>query len=397
MTRRIVVIGAGIAGVTTAACVSEVDGVDVVVLDRGPRGSLLGSTGLAPGLVGLFNEAPVLTKLAQASVHCYTDLSDRGLNGFDRVGGLEIATTPEGQREVERRSELANAQGLATQVLNARQAAAAAPALVDEPRCVGAVHYPDDGVAHAGVIVAALADRAAAAGARFRYNGAVSAIDVQGGRVRAVRVGTDVYRTDDVIIACGIWGPAVAALAGQRLALTPVAHPYVYSEPHAPAGPSPFVRWPEHHAYAREHGDRLGLGTYAHTPVRVSPDDLGTEAEQPWPAEVFDPAIAESSKLLPAATRFTPQERLNGVFAMTPDNLPLVGAVGDVDGLWAAQALWVTHAGGAARALAQLITRGDTDLSEIDQLDPCRFADHLPDELTRRALRLYRDIYAAVD
>lgn len=68
MTRRIVVIGAGIAGVATAACVSEVEGVDVVVLDRGPRGSLLGSTGLAPGLVGLFNEAPVLTKLAQGSV-----------------------------------------------------------------------------------------------------------------------------------------------------------------------------------------------------------------------------------------------------------------------------------------------------------------------------------------
>jgi len=171
----------------------------------------------------------------------------------------------------------------------------------------------------------------------------------------------------------------------------------VYGKPHSPVGLSPFVRWPEHHVYARDHGDRLGLGTYDHVPVPITPNALGTKAEQPWPDEVFDPAVAKASMLLPAATHFTPHQRLNGVFAMSPDNLPLVGPMGDVDGLWAAQALWVTHAGGAAHALAQLITHGKTDLSEIDQLSPGRFADQLPDELARRALRLYNDIYATAD
>lgn len=48
-----------------------------------------------------------------------------------------------------------------------------------------------------------------------------------------------------------------------------------------------------------------------------------------------------------------PEHRLNGVFAMTPDNLPLLGPVADVPGLWVAEAIWVTYAAGAADALAR--------------------------------------------
>jgi glycine/D-amino acid oxidase-like deaminating enzyme len=43
--------------------------------------------------------------------------------------------------------------------------------------------------------------------------------------------------------------------------------------------------------------------------------------------------------LLPPVRRFTPEKRLNGVFAMTPDNLPLLGPVGDIGGLWVAEAV----------------------------------------------------------
>ena len=62
-----------------------------------------------------------------------------------------------------------------------------------------------------------------------------------------------------------------------------------------------FVRWPEHHVYARVHGDRLGLGTYDHVPVPVTQADLAEGAGLAWVAESFEQAIARAEELLPAA------------------------------------------------------------------------------------------------
>src|SRR5699024_8169760 len=149
-----------------------------------------------------------------------------------------------------------------------------------------------------------------------------------------VQAGSERLIGDDVVIACGIWGPGVAASAGQSLPLVPVGHPYVYGPAQGSSTTgSSFVRWPEHHVYARDHGDRLGLGTYDHAPLPVNSAMLGTEAEQPWPAELLDPAIRRAIELLPTDHRFAPSERLNGVFAMTADNQPLLGPLGDAGGL----------------------------------------------------------------
>ena len=49
-----------------------------------------------------------------------------------------------------------------------------------------------------------------------------------GADLRAVRAAGEEVAADDVVVACGIWGPAVAAFAGVDLPLTPVAHPYLH-------------------------------------------------------------------------------------------------------------------------------------------------------------------------
>ena len=269
-----------------------------------------------------------------------------------------------------------------------------APELINLERCVGGVLYPADGTARADVITSVLKTKAQMAGAQFHSDTTVTGIEVVGDAVGGVIAGGIVYPADDVVIACGIWGPSVAMLANQALPLTPVAHPYVYGPAsRATSSRRPFVRWPEHHVYARDHGDRLGLGTYDHEPLEVSANQLGDKAEGPWPGELFDSAVGDAMNVLPAEHRFIPHQQLNGIFAITADNLPLVGAVGDVRGLWAAEALWVTHAAGAARALADLITDRQPTLPDFRALDPRRFSGQPTRDLTDRALHLYRDIY----
>ncbi|MGH7878018.1 MAG: sarcosine dehydrogenase, partial [Candidatus Binataceae bacterium] len=81
--------------------------------------------------------------------------------------------------------------------------------------------------------------------------------------------------------------------------------------------------------------------------------------------------------------------------SMTPDNLPLLGRAENMQGLWMAEAVWVTHAAGAARALVELMYGVSPIIPDVETLRPDRFSDQQPDALKKRSLRLYRDIYAS--
>jgi sarcosine oxidase len=81
---------------------------------------------------------------------------------------------------------------------------------------------------------------------------------------------------------------------------------------------------------------------------------------------------------------------------MTADNVPLVGPAATVDGLWIAEALWITHAGGGAQVLVDLITGREPAVEGSEALSPSRFAGHDADELSTRALDRYRRIWMPV-
>lgn len=85
-----------------------------------------------------------------------------------------------------------------------------------------------------------------------------------------------------VILATCIWtssltGPGQDQREGQsqtsQSLIIPVAYPYTFtpSRPARTGTPYPFVRWSEHHVYARDHGERDGLGSYDHGPLELKP------------------------------------------------------------------------------------------------------------------------------
>lgn len=390
MTRHVIVIGAGITGTATADELAA-RGVQVTVLDRDgtrPRGS----TAFAPGFVGLYNDAPVLTDLARASAEVYDDAG----GGFERRGGLELATSDAGAHDVRGRVAAAREAGLGAHLLGPDALPAAVTGFVDTSALVTAGHFPDDGVAVPAVLTAALRARAQERGARFAA-GEVVAIDVVGpagahDRVRVRTSAGQALTASDVVLAGGIWGPQLAAMTGLDLPLFPVAHPYTYAAPRADLVPGPFVRWPEHHVYARVHGDRLGIGSYDHAPVLVEQADLAGGAGLRW-RDDFDGVIDAAQQLLVPGARSAAAERVNGVFAMTPDNLPFVGHHPHLEGVWVAQALWVTHAAGAAGRLVAAVL-DDAPLPRELSVDRFAAGDVSDEDLRRAALQLYRDIYA---
>ncbi|WP_309082326.1 FAD-binding oxidoreductase [Zhihengliuella sp.] len=384
MGREVVIVGSGIVGISLAHALAA-KGLSVTVLDR-DRGTPRGSTAFAPGFIGLYNDVALLTELARDTASLYDTIGD----GFRRTGGLELATSDAGAAEVERRVETARSAGLRADLLPASGLPDTVTSYVDAGQVRVAGHFLDDASADVGVIGPALRAEALARGAKFLSGQEVVGCERQGSGIAVVTAAGDCFSADDVVLAGGVWGPDLTALTGLDLPLFPVAHPYVYDGPAAAWSTGPFVRWPEHHVYSRIHGDRLGIGTYDHHPVPVNQDGLAAGAGLEWSAE-FDPAVEAAQGLLRPEARFTPERRINGVFAMTPDNLPFLGRHPSMEGVWIAQALWVTHAAGASRMLTEAMLDG---LEIVQELDPARFAGTDAAMLKDSALRLYRDIYA---
>ncbi|KRE36985.1 hypothetical protein ASG73_11765 [Janibacter sp. Soil728] len=385
MKREVVVVGAGVVGVALAHTLSERDGVTVTVLDQCVQ-EPLGSTAFAPGFVGVYNDVPVLTRLARDSAAVY----DAAGVGFRRSGGLEVATSDAGVAEIESRVESARAKGLRAELLGPADLPASVTAFVDTSNVLAAGHFPDDGSADVQVLTLGLKTQAIERGARFLPSQRVTGINPHGTGAVVTTESGDRFAADDIVLAGGIWGPTLASLVGLDLPLFPVAHPYVYDSAATVWDDGPFVRWPEHHVYSRIHGDRLGIGSYDHRPVPVEQGELASGAGLQWSTD-FGPVIESAQRLLRPEVRFAPESRVNGVFAMTPDNLPFLGRLTESESVWMAQAIWVTHAAGAAVMLTEAMFEG----SELPgELRVSRFEGTSSDVLDERAMRLYRDIYA---
>lgn len=393
-----IIIGAGIVGSALATFLSGSDYADdILVVDRS-FDDVVGSTGFAPGFIGQYNESPTLTKLAMETVQEYERLG----SGFSRVGGLELACTDQGIERLHVRLAGATKAGLPAKLLTATEALALAPPCVLAESVKEALYFLSDGIADPKVLCRAYRSQARANGVRF-LEAEVADIRKESGAIRGVCMDDGKFiRCQRIILATGIWtAELLRKTSDLSVPVVPVSHPYVYSTPRSPLlEKTPFLRWPESHAYARDHGLRYGLGSYDHAPQYVPCP--GKSAAADWSSDVFDPTIknALDSKMSPAVgfDRHNDQscdeeDKTGGIFSVTPDSLPLLGRVPENDGLWIAAAIWITHAAGCARLLANVLTSRPFDEHILADMEPSRFSGQDEKALHVAALKQYNDIY----
>ncbi|SHN45823.1 GcvT family protein [Cryptosporangium aurantiacum] len=377
---RVIIVGAGVVGSAIADELTQRGWSDVLVLDQGPLYATGGSSSHAPGLVFQTNPSKTMTNFAQYTVE---KLGALGPHCFNQVGGLEVATTPARLTELHRRAGFAASWGLPGRVLDPERAAALHPLLRPE-RILGGYHTPTDGLVNAVTAVTVQAERAIAHGARFLGGHTVTAV-LRGpdGRVAGVETDRGRFDAEIVIGAAGFWGPRFGALVGLPVPLLPLAHQYTKTGPVAAlAGATndataPILRHQDADLYFREHGDRVGIGSYAHRPMPVAEIRTHAEAavmpsvEEFTPAD-FDPSWDDAVALLPALAETKVEEGINGIFSFTADGFPLIGEHRDLPGLWIADAVWVTHSAGVARAVARWIVDGNPGI-DVHECDLYRF------------------------
>lgn len=386
-TPRIVIIGAGIVGTNLADELVTKGWNNITVLDQGPLNMPGGSTSHAPGLVFQTNPSKSMALFAKHTVEKLLSLTEDGVSCFNQVGGLEVATTETRLADLRRKLGYASSWGIEGSILSPAECKELYP-LINEDEILGGLHVPSDGLARAARAVQLLIKRTEAAGVRYLGNTEATGIEQSGRRVTGVQTPDGVIPADIVVSCAGFWGAKVGKLIGMSVPLLPLAHQYVKTTPvpaqqgknELPDGARlPILRHQDQDLYYREHGDRYGIGSYAHKPMPVDLEELGSfkpaeisEHNMPsrldFTLEDFLPAWEATKQILPALRESEIEDGFNGIFSFTPDGGSLVGESKELDGFFVAEAVWVTHSAGIARAVAELLVDGKSsiDLGDCD-------------------------------
>ncbi len=242
----VVVVGAGIMGLSIAYHLARLGVRNVTVVDR----SYLcgGASGRNGGGIRAQWSSEANVRLMQESIRmCQDFASEFKINVWLRQGGyLFLARTAKMQRALEDSTKLQRECGLSTRMLSPREAQKVVPELAIDG-VVAASFNPDDGVVFPWPFVWGFAQAATKLGVEIATFTEVAGIDVRGTTIEGVRLrpvgksggkpkrGTTTrIRTNKVVNAAGAWSPEIARLVGVDLPNKPHRHEICSTEPLKP-------------------------------------------------------------------------------------------------------------------------------------------------------------------
>ncbi|TMD33960.1 MAG: FAD-dependent oxidoreductase, partial [Chloroflexi bacterium] len=387
-----VVIGGGITGASVAYHLAKSGWRDTVLLEKDELTS--GSTCHAAGLVTQFNPSPTMMRFRRYSIELYQEIGV-----FETVGSLRFASSRDQLMELQRGASRARGIGLDVELVSAAEAARLMP-VISQDSLYGAVWVPGDGHLDPHTATHALAAAARKLGAQVVTHRRVTGIELsERGTVKAVDTVAGRIETEVVVVAGGIWGPQLAAMAGAFVVSTPVDHQHAallavpgHEMPHD----MPCFRDPDNLVYGKAEAGGMVLGGYEANPVArwidgVPWNHAGTSL--PPDQARFEPLLAGAARRFPFAHEAGIVKLVCHPDAMTPDAGPLVGPVPGVHGLYMAAGLSLNGfggAGGIGRAIAELVTGSEPEL-DLYPYRPWRFGPVHQDH--RYAAELARESY----
>ena len=402
---RVVVIGAGIAGCSVAYHLTKLGWRDIVVLDQGPLFATGGSTTHAPGGVFQINPSKTMTNFANYTVDLWSGMEVDGEPCVNSVGSLEVAWTRERLIDLNRKHGYSLSWGVESHLISTEEARKLVPMLSN--RILGALYVPSDIQTAATKPAEAMARESMRIGASFHGGVEVTGFDIRDGRIRGVQTTVGDIRTEIVVSAVGIWAPKIGDLAGVPIPLSPMQHIYAVTDPLPElAGATtdislPLIRHQDRAMYFRQERESFGIGSYLHEPLIVDAEDILrpedapiTPAEMQFTADHFQAAYNAAGEVMPALKGVGLTRKFNGLFSFNQDGFPILGEAPQLRGFWSAQAVWITHAGGVGRAVAEWIVNGEPTI-DLRECDIARFHPHAFDRsyVKTRASQLYREVY----
>ncbi len=380
-TARIVIIGGGIVGCSTAYHLARLGAKDVLLLEKDQLTS--GSTWHAAGLVGQLRSERNITRMLQMSVRLYETLeAETGLStGWKKTGCLHLASTRDRLYELKKGATTARSFGLEMHILTPREAFDLCP-ILSLDGILGAAFMPTDGQADPAGITQALAKGARDHGVRISTETPVTGFDIQDNRVVAVLTRADRIECETVVNCTGMWGYQMGKRLGVNTPVVPFQHQFLVTEK-IPGLPKnlPTLRDKDNLIYYKEEVGGLVMGGYERNGIPWATDGVSDA----FSGRLLEPDFDHFQPLSEVALRRTPClesagiiKLINGPEGFTPDGNAIMGPAPELKNVHVAvgfNAFGIAAAGGAGRMMAEWILEGEPSL-DLWPLDIRRFGPH---------------------
>ena len=381
---RVVIIGGGIMGCSTAYHLAKNGWTDVVLLEQGRLSG--GTTWHAAGLVGQLRSYQNLTRLIRYSTDLYSKLeAETGLaTGWKQCGSLSVARTEERMTLLRRSAAMANAQGVDCEELTASQAGDKYPIMRTDD-LVGAVWLPGDGKANPTDITQALAKGARNGGVRIFEKTRVTAVNTEDGltgrRVTGVET-TEGKITAEIVVNCGgQWARQLGRMVGVTVPLYSCEHMYIVTEKmENVARDLPVMRDPDGYIYFKEEVGGLLMGGFEPDAKPWNKDIIPDDFEfgmLPDDWDQFQILMDNALIRVPALEKTGIKTFMNGPESFTPDLNYILGEAPTLKGFFVGagfNSMGIASSGGAGMALAEWIIAGEPTL-DLWPVDIRRFAN----------------------
>jgi sarcosine oxidase, subunit beta len=328
-TADIVIVGGGVHGASLAYHLARKGAGRVVLLEKHFLAS--GPTGRSTGLVRRWSGQDFLTRTGNRAMHIFRNWSEiiGGDCGYHEVGFLAIADAagaPTLQNMVRRAREL----GSPVELIEQNQIKTIVPEMAVDDLALAAWE-PDSGYADASLTTTTLARRARDYGATIVQRAPVAEIVATDHRVTGVRTVGGEIAAPIVVNCAGVWADRLLAPLGIDVPLAPTRHQISFFVRPAAFASHPAIGDLTNQSYLRPDAGNLTIfGLLVYDEV-ANPDGYNEGVD---PGEIV--ANAERiTRRFPIMQDGLSRGGYSGLYDITPDHEPVLGAIPEYAGLYA--------------------------------------------------------------
>jgi len=324
----LIIIGAGSVGVPAAMAMVQA-GVKVLVLDRfASQGQ--GSNKAAIGGIRATHSDPAKIRLCLRTLEVVSTWEETYGDDIEwtKGGYTFVAYRKHEEETLKKLLAIQHSYGLNIDWYDRDDFLKIVPDL-NPNGLLGGTFSPDDGHCSTLLVGHAMYAAAAQAGATFRYNERVTAIDLTDGHVSGVKTDHGEYAAPVIVNAAGPWAGEIGKLVGLDHPVNPDSHEGGITEPVAHFLNPMVVDIRPAPGSANYYFYQLGTGqvVFCITPQPSIPGFDRRETSE------FLPMVARRMvDLMPRLENIRVRRTWRGLYPMTPDGSPLVGWSEEVPG-----------------------------------------------------------------
>lgn len=368
---KIIIIGGGIMGVSTAYFLAKRGQRDVILLERDLLAQA--STGLCVGGIRQQFSHPANILLSQETI--------RQLRGFEREFHTKIDFHQTGYLFLTKEQptweafgacvKIQHQYGVPVEVLSPEEVKHRWPYLEVE-NLKGGIFGPEDGYVDPYDVTMAIANKTRKMGISILERTEVTDIFLENGRITGVETSQGPISSKIIVNAAGAWGGEIARMAGIELPVQPYRRQvFITKAFNAIPRPVPMIIDMDTQFYIRGYAPGILMGM---TDLDELPS-FHTHVDRSFMEQVTAAALER----VPVLKQAEILRGWGGLYAMTPDENPIIGEIPGIKGFFCATGFsghGFQHGPAVGRILSELILDRNTSFNispfNYDRFKKCK-------------------------